>query len=83
VPVFHDGEVVAYIQAFGLMTMLAAACPVRCGHGGQRCSRKASRFRGEDFRRRRPHDAVFTIVRRNTRVAEMLSADLDSEIQAC
>ena len=29
------------------------------------------------------NDAVFTIVRRNTRVPEMLSADLDSEIQAC
>jgi len=26
---------------------------------------------------------VFTIVRRNTRVPEMLSADLDSEVQAC
>jgi N-methylhydantoinase B len=29
------------------------------------------------------NDAVFSIVRRNTRVPEMLSADLDSEIQAC
>jgi N-methylhydantoinase B len=29
------------------------------------------------------NDAVFTIIKRNTRVPEMLSADLDSEVQAC
>src|SRR2546429_2793490 len=29
------------------------------------------------------NDAVFTIVKRNTRVPEMLAADLDSEVQAC
>jgi len=26
---------------------------------------------------------VFTIIRRNTRVPDMLAADLDSEVQAC
>ena len=29
------------------------------------------------------NDAAFTIIKRNTRVPEMLAADLDSEIQAC
>ena len=29
------------------------------------------------------NDAVFTIIKRNTRVPEMLAADLDSEMQAC
>src|SRR5262249_2061467 len=29
------------------------------------------------------NDAVFTIIKRNTRVPEMLAADLDSEVQAC
>jgi N-methylhydantoinase B len=29
------------------------------------------------------NDAVFTIIKRNTRVPDMLSADLDSEVQAC
>ena len=29
------------------------------------------------------NDAVFTIIRRNTRVPDMLAADLDSEVQAC
>ena len=29
------------------------------------------------------NDAVFTIVKRNTRVPDMLAADLDSEVQAC
>ena len=29
------------------------------------------------------NDAVFTIIKRNTRVPETLAADLDSEVQAC
>ena len=29
------------------------------------------------------NEAVFTIIKRNTRVPEMLAADLDSEVQAC
>src|SRR2546430_14595256 len=29
------------------------------------------------------NDAVFTIIKRNCRVPEMLAADLDSEVQAC
>src|SRR5258707_11927626 len=29
------------------------------------------------------NDAVFTIIKRNTRVPDMLAADLDSEVQAC
>jgi N-methylhydantoinase B len=56
VPVFHRGEVVAYIQAFGHHDDIG---------GGAR------------------NDAVFTIIKRNTRVPDMLAADLDSEVQAC
>ncbi len=84
VPVFHDGEVVAYIQAFGHHDDVGGRVP------GSMPGTAATVFEegiaippvkiySEGVR----NDAVFTIVRRNTRVPEMLSADLDSEIQAC
>jgi N-methylhydantoinase B len=84
VPVFHDGEVVAYIQAFGHHDDIGGRVP------GSMPGTAATVFEeglaippvkiySEGVR----NEAVFTIVRRNTRVPEMLSADLDSEIQAC
>jgi len=84
VPVFHDGEVVAYIQAFGHHDDIGGRVP------GSMPGTAATVFEeglaippvkiySEGVR----NNAVFTIVRRNTRVPEMLSADLDSEIQAC
>lgn len=84
VPVFHDGEVVAYIQAFGHHDDIGGRVP------GSMPGTAATVFEeglaippvkiySEGVR----NDAVFTIVKRNTRVPEMLSADLDSEIQAC
>ena len=84
VPVFHEGEVVAYIQAFGHHDDIGGRVP------GSMPGTAATVFEeglaippvkiySEGVR----NDAVFTIVRRNTRVPEMLSADLDSEIQAC
>jgi N-methylhydantoinase B len=84
VPVFHGGEVVAYIQAFGHHDDIGGRVP------GSMPGTAATVFEeglaippvkiySEGVR----NDAVFTIVRRNTRVPEMLSADLDSEIQAC
>src|SRR3981081_2447022 len=83
VPVFHAGEVVAYIQAFGHHDDVGGRVP------GSMPGTAATVFEegiaippvkiySEGVR----NDAVFTIVRRNTRVPEMLSADLDSEIQA-
>src|ERR1700724_848168 len=84
VPVFHEGDVVAYIQAFGHHDDVGGGVP------GLTPATAATVFEegiaippvkiySEGVR----NDAVFTIVRRNTRVPEMLSADLDSEIQAC
>ena len=84
VPVFHEGEVVAYIQAFGHHDDVGGRVP------GSMPGTAATVFEegiaippvkiySEGVR----NEAVFTIVRRNTRVPEMLSADLDSEIQAC
>ena len=84
VPVFHDGEVVAYIQAFGHHDDIGGRVP------GSMPGTAATVF--EEGLAIPPiklydagvrNDAVFTIIRRNTRVPEMLAADLDSEVQAC
>ncbi len=84
VPVFHAGEVVAYIQAFGHHDDIGGRVP------GSMPGTAASvfeeglavppiRFYAEGKR----NEEVLTIIRRNTRVPDMLAADLDSEIQAC
>ena len=79
-----DGEVVAYIQAFGHHDDIGGRVP------GSMPGTAATVF--EEGLAIPPiklysagvrNDAVFTIVRRNTRVPEMLAADLDSELQAC
>ena len=84
VPVFHDGEVVAYIQAFGHHDDIGGRVP------GSMPGTAATVFEEglaippvKLFSEGVRNDAVFTIVKRNTRVPEMLAADLDSEIQAC
>src|ERR1700720_870234 len=84
VPVFCQGEVVAYIQAFGHHDDVGGRVP------GSMPGTAATVFEEgiaippvKIFSEGVRNDAVFTIVRRNTRVPEMLSADLDSEIQAC
>ena len=84
VPVFHEGEVVAFIQAFGHHDDIGGRVPGSMPGTADACSRKASRSRrssstSEGVR----NDAVFTIIKRNTRVPDMLAADLDSEVQAC
>ncbi len=84
VPVFHDGEVVAYIQAFGHHDDIGGRVP------GSMPGTAATVFEeglaippvklySDGVR----NEAVFTIIKRNTRVPDMLAADLDSEIQAC
>src|SRR5262249_22764689 len=84
VPVFHGGEVVAFIQAFGHHDDIGGGGP--CALAGAAAPRVAG------GRAPRPvtlynaglrNDAVLTIVKRNSRVPEMLAADLDSEVQAC
>ena len=84
VPVFHDGKVVALIQAFGHHDDIGGRVP------GSMPGTATSVFEeglavppiklySEGVR----NDAVMTIVKRNTRVPDMLAADIDSEVQAC
>jgi N-methylhydantoinase B len=84
VPVFHDGEVVAYIQAFGHHDDVGGRVP------GSMPGTAASVFEEglavppiRIYSEGKRNDEAFKIIRRNTRLPEILSADLDSEIQAC
>ena len=84
VPVFHDGEVVAYIQAFGHHDDIGGRVPGSMPGTARTVFEEGLavppvKLYSEGVR----NEAVFTIVKRNTRVPEMLAADIDSEVQAC
>jgi N-methylhydantoinase B len=84
VPVFHAGEVVAFIQAFGHHDDIGGRVP-----GSMPGSARSVFEEGllvppiKLYDAGVRNEAVFTIIRRNTRVPEMLTADLDSEVKAC
>jgi N-methylhydantoinase B len=84
VPVFHDGQVVAYIQAFGHHDDIGGRVPGSMPGTATTVFEEGLaippvKLYSEGVR----NEAVFTIIKRNTRVPEMLAADLDSEVQAC
>ncbi len=84
VPVFHQGEVVAYIQAFGHHDDIGGRVPGSMPGTATTVFEEGLavppvKFYDQGVR----NDAVFTIIKRNTRVPETLAADLDSEVQAC
>ena len=84
VPVFHKGEVVAHIQAFGHHDDIGGKVP------GSMPGTAVTVFEEglmippiKLFSEGVRNEEAFKIIRRNTRVPEMLEADVDSEIQAC
>ena len=84
VPVFHDGQVVALIQAFGHHDDIGGRVP------GSMPGTATSVFEEglaippiKLYSEGARNEAVFAIIKRNTRVPEMLAADLDSEVRAC
>ena len=84
VPVFHDGEVVAYIQAFGHHDDIGGKVP------GSMPGTAVTVFEEglmippvKLFDAGVRNDEMMKIIKRNTRVPEMLAADVDSEVQAC
>jgi N-methylhydantoinase B len=84
VPVFHDDKVVAYIQAFGHHDDIGGRVPGSMPGTARTVFEEGLaippiKLYGAGIR----NEAVFTIVKRNTRVPAMLAADLDSEVQAC
>jgi N-methylhydantoinase B len=83
VPVFHDGVVVAYIQAFGHHDDIGGRVPGSMPGTAVTVFEEGLaippiKLYGAGVR----NDDAFRIIRRNTRVPEMLEADLDSEMQA-
>jgi N-methylhydantoinase B len=84
VPVFHEDEVVAYIQAFGHHDDIGGRVPGSMPGTAVTVFEEGLaippvKLYAEGVR----NEAVFTIIKRNTRVPDMLAADLDSEVQAC
>ncbi len=84
VPVFHHGEVVAYIQAFGHHDDIGGRVPGSMPGTAVTVFEEGLaippiKLYSDGVR----NEEAFKIVRRNTRVPEMLAADLDSEVQAC
>ena len=83
VPVFHQGRVLAYIQAFGHHDDIGGRVP------GSMPGTAATVFEEglaippiRIYRAGERNDEAFRIIRRNTRMPEMQEADLDSEIEA-
>ena len=84
VPVFHDGEVVAFVQAFGHHDDIGGAVP------GSMPSHATSVFEEglmvppiKLWDRGVPNEAALKIMTRNSRMPESLAADLDAECSAC
>ncbi|MDE2228767.1 MAG: hydantoinase B/oxoprolinase family protein [Alphaproteobacteria bacterium] len=84
VPVLHDGAVVAYIQAFGHHDDIGGRVPGSMPGTAMTVFEEGLaippvKLYSQGVR----NDEAFKIIKRNTRVPEMLAADLDSEVQAC
>jgi len=84
VPVFHSGEVVAFVQAFGHHDDIGGTVP------GSMPSHATSVFEEglmvppiRLWAAGVPNEAALKIMTRNSRMPESLSADLDAECAAC
>jgi len=84
VPVFHRGEVVAFVQAFGHHDDIGGTVP------GSMPSHATSVFEEglmvppiRLWAAGVPNDAALKIMARNSRMPESLAADLDAECSAC
>jgi len=84
VPVFHDGEVVAFVQAFGHHDDIGGSVP------GSMPSHATSVFEEglmvppiKLWDAGVPNRAALTIMTRNSRMPDSLAGDLDAECSAC
>jgi N-methylhydantoinase B len=84
VPVFHDGRVVAFVQAFGHHDDIGGAVP------GSMPSHARSVFEEglmvppiKLWDRGTPNQAALRIMTRNSRMPDSLAGDLDAECSAC
>jgi N-methylhydantoinase B len=84
VPVFHDGEVVAFVQAFGHHDDIGGACPGSMPSGARSVFEEGLMvppIRLWDAGV--PNEAALKIMTRNSRMPDSLAADLDAECSAC
>jgi N-methylhydantoinase B len=84
VPVFHDGDVVAFVQAFGHHDDIGGTVP------GSMPSHARSAFEEglmvppiKLWDRGVPNEAALRIMTRNSRMPDSLAGDLDAECSAC
>lgn len=84
VPVFHDGEVVAFVQAFGHHDDIGGACPGSMPSGATSVFEEGLSVPPiKLWDKGVPNKAALRIMTRNSRMPDSLAADLDAECSAC
>ena len=84
VPVFHEGEVVAFVQAFGHHDDIGGACPGSMPSGATSVFEEGLSVPPiKLWDRGVANQAALRIMTRNSRMPDSLAADLDAECSAC
>jgi N-methylhydantoinase B len=84
VPVFHEGEVVAFVQAFGHHDDIGGGCPGSMPSGATSVYEEGLAVPPiKLWDRGVPNKAALRIMTRNSRMPDSLAADLDAECSAC
>ncbi|MEU9123578.1 hydantoinase B/oxoprolinase family protein [Streptomyces sp. NPDC048506] len=84
VPVFHEGEVVAFVQAFGHHDDIGGCCPGSMPSGATSVYEEGLMVPPiKLWDQGVPNAAALRIMTRNSRMPDSLAADLDAECSAC
>ncbi|MFN8082618.1 MAG: hydantoinase B/oxoprolinase family protein [Dermatophilaceae bacterium] len=84
VPVFHEGEVVAFVQAFGHHDDIGGACPGSMPSGATSVYEEGLMVPPiKLWDQGVPNESALKIMTRNSRMPDSLAADLDAECSAC
>jgi N-methylhydantoinase B len=84
VPVFHEGEVVAFVQAFGHHDDIGGAVPGSMpSHGTSAYQEGLIIPPVRIYRAGQPNDDLIKLMARNSRMPDSLRGDLDAEVAAC
>ena len=84
VPVFFEGEVVCFVQAFGHHDDIGGACPGSMPSGAQSVYEEGLMVPPiKLWDKGVPNESALKIMTRNSRMPDSLAADLDAECSAC
>jgi len=84
VPVFHEGEVVAFVQAFGHHDDIGGAVPGSMpSHGTSHYQEGLIIPPVRLYRAGEPNEDLIRLMARNSRMPDSLRGDLDAEVAAC